>query len=120
MIAHAKSAGIDVASMVEKIISRHVHPEQSYNTCRGIIFLAKSFGNDRLNKACKTALYFKQYSYKAVKEILDHKREEFSPEPDLFEPLPEHSNIRGCEYYQKSLKEELRLQDNLSWPKRIY
>jgi transposase len=107
IIALAKSAGIDVATMVEKIISRHVHPEQSYNTCRGIIFLAKSFGNDRLNKACKTALYFKQYSYKAVKEILDHKREEFTPEPDLFDPLPEHSNIRGCEYYQKSLKEEL-------------
>jgi hypothetical protein len=107
IIGLAKSAGIDVASMVEKIIGRHVHPEQSYNTCRGIIFLARTFGNDRLNKACRIALYFKQYSYKAVKEILDHNREEFTPEPELFDPLPEHSNIRGCEYYQKSLQEEL-------------
>ncbi len=105
IISFAKSKGDDVSILVEKIIGNHRHPEQSYNTCKGIIYLSKNHGNDRLNKACKKALYFKMYSYKSVKEILDNNREDFEESPDLFDKLPEHSNTRGPEYYRNKIKE---------------
>ncbi len=105
IIGLAKSKGEEVALLIEKIMTNHKHPEQSYNTCRGIIFLSKTYGNERLNKASKKALYFGRYSYKAVREILINNREDFEEEPDLFECLPEHSNIRGAKYYSEILKE---------------
>lgn len=106
IIALAKLKGEDVSLLVEKIIAGHKHPEQSYNTCRGIIFLSKTFGEVRLNKACKKALYFNRHSYKAVHEILKSHGEDFQEQPALFEnKMPEHANLRGAEYYQKQIKE---------------
>jgi len=104
----AKGKGDDVALLVEKIMSNQSHPEQSYNTCRGIIFLSKKYGNEKLNKACRKALYFNRYGYKAVSEILSNHREDFEEQPELFESLlPEHSNIRGKEYYIEKIKESI-------------
>lgn len=106
IISLAKSKGEDVAELIEKILENHKHPEQSYNSCKGIVFLSKTFGNERLNKACRKAMYFGRHSYKAVQEILANKREEFEETPDLFESvIQEHSNIRGKEYYSQKLKE---------------
>lgn len=105
IISLAKSKGEDVALLVEKIMNNHKHPEQSYNTCKGIIFLSKTYGNERLNKASYKALHFCRYSYKAVREILINKREDFEEQPELFESLPEHSNIRGAKYYSEKMKE---------------
>ncbi len=107
IISLAVLKGPDVALIVRKIMNNHRHPEQAYNTCRGIIFLSKTYGNERLNKACKKALYFKNCTYKAVREILVHNREDFEEEPDLFNTLPEHSNIRGAEYYSNKIREEI-------------
>ncbi len=104
--AIAKSKGESVADLVDQIIAKHKHPEQTYNTCRGIIFLSRNYSPERLNKACKKALYLGYYSYNAVKEILKNNREEMEVEKDLFsQTLPEHSNIRGKNYFKNILKE---------------
>jgi transposase len=100
IIAQAKSKGEFTAVLVEKILEKHTHPEQAYKRCTGLIYLSNTYGIHRLNQACQKALYFHQYSYKAVKEMLVHNREDFTPEPDLFNTLPEHGNIRGPEYYK--------------------
>lgn len=106
MINLAKSKGKDVSGLVEIIIAKHKHPEQSYKTCRGIIFLANSYGAARLDKACKKAVYFGYHSYKAVSDMLKNNNEEFEEEEDLFsQTLPEHKNIRGKNYYKNKLLE---------------
>jgi len=106
IIAQAKSKGPFVALLVEKLINKHKHPEQSYNTCKGIIFLSKTYGMQRLDKACRKALYLGYCSYKAVSDILKNNREEMEEEPDLFsELLPDHNNVRGKEYFKERLKE---------------
>lgn len=106
MILLAKSKGDFVAELVEKIINKHRHPEQSYNTCRGIVFLSKNYGTKRLNNACKKALYLGYHSYKAVHDMLKNNNEEYEEETDLFTgQLPEHSNIRGYNYFKNKLKE---------------
>ena len=106
MIALAKTKGTSVAVFVEKLIDKHIHPEQSYNTCRGIIFLSRNYGMSRLNKACKKALYLGYISYKAVNEILKNNQEEMEEQPDLFSDIfPQHSNVRGKNYFKDKLKE---------------
>jgi transposase len=105
MILLAKQKGKNVSLLIEKIIGKHKHPEQSYNTCRGIIFLAKTYGDERLNKACSKAIYFNMCSYRSVKEILDTNSEDYEEEPGLFESTMDHSNIRGEEYYKNKIME---------------
>ena len=61
---------------------------------------------DRLNKACRKALYLGYYSYKAVSDILKNNQEETEVQPDLFgDVLPRHANVRGKEYFKKRLEE---------------
>jgi hypothetical protein len=106
IISLAKTKGPYVAEFVEKLIKKHRHPEQSYNTCRGIIFLSRNYGMERLNKACKKALYLEYCSYNAVREMLKNKWEEMEEEPGLFtDILTEHTNVRGKEYFKERLKE---------------
>lgn len=106
IITLAKTKGPSVAVLIEKLINKHKHPEQSYNTCRGIIFLSRNYGMQRLDKACLKALHLGYYSYKAVSDILKNNREAMEEEPDLFsELLPDHENVRGKEYFKKRLKE---------------
>jgi transposase len=108
IIALAKTKGPNVAEFIEKIISTHKHPEQSYKTCKGIIFMSRNYGNSRLDQACKKALHLGYCSYKAITEMLAHNRENLEEEPSLFDPvLPEHQNIRGKTYYQQLLKEHV-------------
>ncbi len=102
----AKMKGPSVAVLIEKLINKHKHPEQSYNTSRGIIFLSKSYGIERLDNACRKALYLGYCSYNAVYDILKNNREEMEEQPEFFSDLlPEHANVRGKEYFKERLKE---------------
>jgi transposase len=98
LINWAKNIGEHVQIVVEHILARAQHPEQGYKTCLGILNLAKKFGKDRLNKACKRAVNFQHFSYKGIKNILDNRLE--ACQLDCFEQLPEHKNIRGNNYYR--------------------
>ena len=91
---HAKDA-------IETVLIRKDHPEQGFKTCLGILSLAKEFGNYRLDKACKMALYYDRVYYKSIKTILKNNTESMEQQ-ELFteSSLPFHENIRGKEYYQ--------------------
>jgi transposase len=98
LINWAHHLGEYVKVVVEEVLARCQHPEQGYKTCLGILRLSKSFGNLRLNKACQRAISFDHYSYKSIKTILENNLE--NCQLDCFDPLPEHQNLRGNQYYQ--------------------
>lgn len=95
----AKNIGPYVEVVVRKILENCHHPEQGYKVCLGILNLPQKFGPDRLNKACKRAIDFDHYGYKAIKKILDNNLE--NCQIDCFEQLPTHDNIRGKNYYSE-------------------
>jgi len=78
------------------LISRR-HPEQAYRTCLGILKLANSFGKDRLEAACAVALKTGATSYKAIKRILETKKDALEARSQP-EPIA-HEHIRGQNYY---------------------
>ncbi|MBU4257612.1 IS21 family transposase [Patescibacteria group bacterium] len=100
MIEWAEKKGSFVRELVEKILEKSAHPEQAYKVCLGIINLSKKYGEGRVDRACKRALEFHYYSYKAVQNILEKGLDKIDEAPLFHQKLPEHENIRGSEYYR--------------------
>ena len=73
------------------------YPEQAYRSCLGLLRLGKTFGEDRLEAACRRALAFSTFSYQSVKSILKTGLDS-QPLPETQPPQPalEHSNLRGA------------------------
>lgn len=97
----AKSIDTAVGEYILHIIESRNHPEQAYKSCLGILNFEKKVGKVRLVKACKRGLEFETYSFKSIQKILENgldydQNQEENPIP---QELPEHSNIRGKQYY---------------------
>jgi transposase len=101
LLSWSARIGPYVYEAIETILTRKEHPEQGYKSSLGILNLSKEFGNDRLDKACKQALYYDRVYYKIIHTILKNKAESLEQQ-ELFSDtvLPHHENIRGKEYYQ--------------------
>jgi transposase len=98
LINWAQDVGCHVKAVIEHILAHRKHPEQGYRVCLGILSLAKKYDNKRLNKACQKAVYYQDYSLKGIENILKNRLEDYQQES--FQLLPDHSNIRGNQYYQ--------------------
>jgi len=94
----AAIVGEFVKSLVLMIMERSKYPEQGFKSCIGIIQLAKKYGNDNVNKACRKAIVFQSLKYSFIKNILLNNQIEMEEEQDLF-PDFIHENIRGSAYY---------------------
>lgn len=101
-IFEAGKIGAATAEAVKQIMEFKEHAQQGYNTAMGILRFAKVYSKERVENACKRALYFKSISYRSIKSILEQELDK--------EPLEEncsvntmnsvlHSNIRGARYY---------------------
>lgn len=96
----AASIGTATGALIEQVLRSRRHPQQGYRTCLGILRLGKSYGDARLEAACRRALTLGSHSVRSVESILKHRLDEH----DLVEQhelaLPhEHENLRGAEYY---------------------
>lgn len=100
-ISWAKKIGEHTEEVIERILHRKEHPEQGYKVCLGILNLAKEYGRDRLENACRRALYIDSLSLKVIKNILSNGLEEVEDEDasGRLSDTPHHDNIRGPEYY---------------------
>ncbi|UYM15945.1 IS21 family transposase [Endozoicomonas euniceicola] len=101
MQSWARQIGPETAAVIQRVLATRRYPEQSYRSCQGIIRLAKGYGNDRLENACRRALYADTCTYRSIESILKHNLDQ-QPLPEL-EPetvLPdEHENLRGSGYF---------------------
>lgn len=104
MINWGESKGIYVKEMIESIFGRVKHPEQGFNTCLGLLSLARKYGDIRLNNACMRAVSYGAYSFKAVKNILKKGLDKPVEKEEIEINLPEnHENIRGENYYDEEV-----------------
>jgi len=100
VIRWAKETGTSTADLINAILARNLHPQQGFRSALGIITLARKFGKDRVETACKRALAIGGLSYKSVKSILETGLDKKPlPEPRSASQAITHNNIRGREYY---------------------
>jgi len=96
----AQTIGPHTAQLVQALLDSRKHPQQAYRSCMGILRLAKRYGEDRLEAACRRALPAGIHSYKGVKNILDAKLDQVEPEEPATVVPTDHENIRGQAYYR--------------------
>lgn len=89
-----------VGEFIIKIIDSRNHPEQAYKSCLGILTYEKKVGKQRLINACKRALDYKIYSFKAIQNILENNLDKIEYEQESEQELPIHDNIRGKNYFK--------------------
>jgi len=96
----AARVGVETEALISQVLRERPHPEQGYRACLGILRLAKSYGDERLNAACARALILGTHRYKSIESILKKGLDQ-QPLDETDEPqLPaDHGNLRGPGYY---------------------
>ena len=100
LVAWAVKTGPATGALIEQILTQRRHPQQGFRSCLGILRLAKRYGEERLEGACRRALLIGSARYKSIKSILRHGLDR-EPLPEPSQPaLPiDHANVRGSKYY---------------------
>ena len=86
------------AQQVHAILFEREHPEQAYRACLGIIRLANHYDPLRLDRACLRAMAYHNYTYQAVRTILEKNLDQKEESVVSHTPLL-HENLRGSGYY---------------------
>jgi transposase len=60
--------GPQTKAFIEQELNRRHVPEQNYRNCMGILKLARSYGSDRMEAACRRALHYNLGGYRAAFE----------------------------------------------------
>lgn len=96
--------GDDVLACVEGLFIACDYPETAYKRAMGIIQLHRVYGSQRLNNACKRAVYGEAISYTRIKNILannlDKEYWDIQKEDSCKSHIPPHDNIRGGQSFQ--------------------
>ena len=100
-----QNIGPGTRAVVQWQLEHRPHPEQGYRACLGLLSLSKTYGDERLEGACRRALTIGTPTGKRIKMILAAKLDQH---PDLF-PAAEtaaptatrsHANVRGAHYFR--------------------
>ncbi len=95
----ASEIGASTAILIDIIMQERPHPEQGFRAGIGIVRLAKSFGNDRLEAACERAINIGARSFSSVKSILNTRLDRRKRKRAADGPAIIHPNIRGSRYF---------------------
>jgi transposase len=100
LIAWGQSIGVSTAAVVTWQLEHRPHPEQGYRACLGLLALVRRYSAERLEAACTRALGIRAPNLSSVTNILKSgldRQPSLCPATD--NPVIEHDNVRGPEYY---------------------
>jgi len=98
-IRWAGNIGPDTALLIGNVLRSRRHPQQAFRSCLGILRLASSDGEERLEAAAGRALALGSNRDRSVESILNHRLDERPSEQIELGLAIEHTNIRGAGYY---------------------
>ena len=99
-IKRAEEIGKETRDYILKLLESRQHPEQAYRSCQGVLSFVGRVGGERLNNACRRALFYGDYSYQTIRIILEKGLDKTEPDEDSDKgSMPMHDNIRGQDYY---------------------
>jgi len=99
IISMAQKIGLETVGMVESIMNGKQYPEQGYRACLGILRLAKTYSNARLEAACARGQRIGTRSYTSIASILKAGLDQKPIEEPIKMINVAHQNIRGGEYF---------------------
>ena len=100
LVRWAEKSGPATAELVQHILATRAHAQLGFRSCLGIMRLGKSYGDARLEAACRRALAIGTYAYKSIESILKNGLDKKPlPPPTPETPVIEHLNLRGPDYF---------------------
>ncbi len=100
LTAWAAQVGPAARAAVEWLLASRRHPQQAYRTCLCILNQSKTYGDERLDAACRRALEIQSVNCKSIGSILKNGIDRNPPEPVQESILPDdHGNVRGPSYF---------------------
>ena len=100
LMREAEMIGSATLALFEAIMRAKPHPEQGFRSCLGILRLAKEYGADRLEAACRRGNDIGARSYGSIASILQHGLDRAYGQDKVPEGAPiQHANIRGPGYF---------------------
>ena len=102
-----ENIGVGTRAVVQWQLENRPHPEQGYRACLGLLNLSKTYGEQRLEAACRRALAIGAPHRKRILAILKAKLDQH---PDLVPAADTatatasrtHGNVRGADYFRAS------------------
>ena len=102
-----QNIGAGTHAVVQWQLENRPHPEQGYRACLGLLNLARTYGEERLEAACRRALSIGSPTRKRILAILEAKLDQH---PDLFPGADtaaptasrSHGNVRGPDYFRST------------------
>jgi transposase len=98
-ITVADQIGPAAAALFEAIMTDRPHPEQGFRTCLGILALERTYGQARMEAACRRAGLIKARSVGSIRSILQTGLDRAFLDPEPEPQPPRHENIRGRTYF---------------------
>jgi len=96
----AKEIGPAAESIINSQFSSAVHPVRGLKACTSLRRLAKDYGHEKFESACRRAEAIGSQTVKSIRSILQRGLSELSDDhiPTQIS-LPLHHNVRGSDYY---------------------
>jgi transposase len=97
----AQSIGQKTLELTKHLLEKKAHPEQGYRACLGMLNLVRQYGEERLEAACRRAIYYQTLSRRSVLNILKNGLDtQLLPIDELEQAVTlHHENIRGPDYF---------------------
>ena len=95
----AEPVGPYTTALITTVLDSRRHPQQAFRSCLGIVRLATSDGDERLEAAAARALAIGAQSYRSIESSLAHRLDRNPPEQVEPAAALKHHNIRGPRYY---------------------
>ena len=95
----AAKIGPHAEAAIDHLLRSRAHPQQGYRAALGILRLAKTYSNERLEEACSRAFQIQSITYRSIDSILKNgldRKPKTAPQASL--PF-DHANVRGAEYF---------------------
>ena len=94
----AEEIGTSTHKLIEKVVKTKFHPQQGFRPAMGILRLAKTYGNDRLEAAARIALDFGFVRVQQISDLLKNGRDKLAQQGPTA-TVDNSGNARGREYY---------------------
>lgn len=97
----AAGIGEETQEAIAKVLAAREVPQQAFNSCQGILRLAKTHGSSSLEAACRMVNQVDGTpGYKSLKRILDRGLEALPSQSESPQRnLPFHENVRGSQAF---------------------
>ena len=91
--------GPHTEAAIDHILRSRAHPQQGYRAALGVLRLAKTYGNARLEAACERAFRIHAVTWRSLDSILKNGLDRQTQTPRQSTLPTDHANVRGAEYY---------------------